>query len=143
MEASGPSARPLVDPRRPRRSGRRSRMDEASSLRPQHHGTARRALAWSRETVSSRELALKVCVGSVAAAALGRLGPVAALGGVAVSLVVESAVERLVRRLRRRDLWVVGLLALLLDRVDGAFAAVGLRGRRQATRAGTAATVAV
>jgi hypothetical protein len=93
--------------------------------------------------LSSREIALKFCVASIAAAALSRLGPIAALGGVVVSLVVESAVEHLVRRLRKRTLWSAGLLALLLDRADRALAAIGLRSRRVAATGATTAAAAV
>jgi large repetitive protein len=93
--------------------------------------------------LSSRDIALKFCVASIAAAALSRLGPIAALGGVVVSLVVESAVEHLVRRLRKRTLWSAGLLALLLDRADRALAAIGLRSRRVAATGATTAAAAV
>jgi hypothetical protein len=116
-------------------------MEHPSSLRPNE--TAHRASGWSRRTFSSRELALKVCVASVAALLLGRLGPVAAAGGVAVSLVVENAIESLVRRLRKRTLWGVALLALLLDRADQALAAVGLRGRRGTSGPGAAVAATV
>jgi hypothetical protein len=116
-------------------------MEHPSSLRPNE--TAHRATGWSRRTFSSRELALKVCVASVAALLLGRLGPVAAAGGVAVSLVVENAIESLVQRLRKRTLWGVALLALLLDRADQALAAVGLRGRRGTSGPGAAVAATV
>ena len=62
-------------------------------------------LVRARDMLSSREIALKFCVASIAAAALSHLGPIAALGGIVVSLLVESAVEHLVRRLRKRTLW--------------------------------------
>jgi hypothetical protein len=116
-------------------------MEHPSSLRPNE--TAHRAAGWSRRTFSSRDLALKVCVASVAALVLGRLGPVAAAGGVAASLVVENAIESLVRRLRKRTLWGIALLALLLDRADRALAAVGLRGRRGAAGPGAAVAATV
>jgi large repetitive protein len=112
-----------------------------SSLRPPE--TAQRAANSTRRRLSSRDLALKVCVATVAALVLGRLGPVAAAGGVAVSLVVENAVESLVRRLRKRTLWGVALLALLLDRADKALAAIGLRGRRAAAGPGAAVAATV
>jgi hypothetical protein len=86
---------------------------------------------------------MKVCVGSVAALLLGRLGPIAALGGVIVSLLVEDAVERLVRRLRKRTLWAVGLLALILERVDRALAGIGLRSGRRAASGAPTASVAI
>jgi hypothetical protein len=93
--------------------------------------------------LSSREIALKFCVASIAAAALSHLGPIAALGGVVVSLLVESAVEHLVRRLRKRTLWSTGVLVLLLDRADRALAAIGLRSRRIAATGATTAAAAV
>jgi hypothetical protein len=120
-------------------------MEHDSSLRPKETaatGAAPRLVRWARESISSRDLALKVCVASVAAVLLGRLGPIAAVGGVVGSLVVESAVERAVRRLRRRTLWGISLLALLLDRADKVLAAVGLGGRRRAGAATPGATAA-
>jgi hypothetical protein len=123
-------------------------MMESSSLRPQETasrnvGPPNRLLARGWETLSSREIALKFCVASLAAAALSRLGPIAALGGVFISLVVESAIERLVRRLRKRTLWSAGVLAILLDRVDRALAAIGLHARGRATAGATTAAGAI
>jgi hypothetical protein len=123
-------------------------MEESPTLRhtastPVDAATAGRLLARARRTLSSREIALKFCVASLAAAALSRLGPIAALGGVVVSLLVESAVEHLVRRLRKRTLWSAGVLALLLDRADRALAAIGLRGRQVAATGATTAAAAV
>jgi hypothetical protein len=123
-------------------------MQESSSLRPSeaafgHADSLHRLVAWAGERLSSREIALKVCVGSVAAVVLARLGPIAALGGVIVSLLVEDAVERLVRRLRKRTLWAIGVLAILLKWADRALAAVGLRGRRGAAPGAAATTSAV
>jgi hypothetical protein len=90
--------------------------------------------------LSSREIALKFCVASIAAAALSRLGPIAALGGIAVSLAVESGIERLVRRLRKGALWGGSVLFLVLDKADRLLSAIGLRGRPGVTTA--AATTA-
>lgn len=123
-------------------------MEDTPTLRhttsaPVDAATAGRLLARARDRLSSREVALKFCVASLAAAALSRLGPIAALGGVVVSLLVESAVEHLVRRLRKRTLWSAGVLALLLDRADRALAAIGLRGRRVAATGATTAAAAV
>lgn len=123
-------------------------MEDTPTLRhttsaPVDTATAGRLLGRARDTLSSREIALKFCVASLAAAALSRLGPIAALGGVVVSLLVESAVEHLVRRLRKRTLWSAGVLALLLDRADRALAAIGLRGRRVAATGATTAAAAV
>jgi large repetitive protein len=123
-------------------------MEESPTLRhPRSESldaaAAGQLLARARSMLSSREIALKFCVASIAAAALSRLGPVAALGGVVVSLLVESAVEHLVRRLRKRTLWSAGLLAILLDRADRALAAIGLRSRRIAATGATTAAAAV
>ena len=123
-------------------------MEESPSLRqppsePLDAAAAGRLLARARDTLSSREIALKFCVAAIAAAALSRLGPIAALGGIVVSLLVESAVEHLVRRLRKRTLWSAGILAVLLDRADRALAAIGLRSRRVAATGATTVAAAV
>jgi large repetitive protein len=94
----------------------------------------------ARGTLSSRDIALKVAVASIATVVLSHLGPLAALGGIAVSLMVESGVERLVRRLRTKPLWAGSVLFLFLGKADRFLSAIGLRGRAGATSA--AATTA-
>jgi hypothetical protein len=98
----------------------------------------------TRDTLSSREIALKVAVASIATVALSHLGPIVALGGIAVSLMVESGVERLVRRLRKKTLWAGSVVFLFLDKADRFLSAIGLRGRAgAATASATAACAAV
>jgi large repetitive protein len=124
-------------------------MEESPSLRhepsePVDTAAGGGLLGRTRETLSSREIALKVAVASIATVALSHLGPIVALGGIAVSLMVESGVERLVRRLRKKTLWAGSVVFLFLDKADRFLSAIGLRGRAGATTASaTAACAAV
>jgi hypothetical protein len=103
-------------------------MEHPSALAPTAAG-AERSL---RARITSESLALKVCVGVLSEVILGHLGVVAAVGGLVVSLTVEDVVEDVLRRRRidKRTLWIVALVAWLLDHADSALAATGLRRRR-------------
>jgi hypothetical protein len=121
-------------------------MEESPSLRHEPSEPADPAagglLGRTRGTLSSREIALKVAVASIATVALSHLGPIVALGGIAVSLMVESGVERLVRRLGKKKLWAGSVLFLFLDKADRFLSAIGLRGRAGATSAAATVTCA-
>src|SRR5262245_47381445 len=126
-------------------------MAESPSLRqppsesePEETAAGGRLHHRARHHLSSREIALKFAVASIAAAALSHLGPIAALGGIAVSLMVESGVERLVRRLNRKALWGSTGLLVVLGKLDRVLSAIGLRGRTgAATVATTTASAAI
>jgi HYR domain len=86
-----------------------------------------------RARLTSESLAMKVCVGVLSEVILARLGTLAAVGGLIVSLTVEDVVEDFLRRRKwdKRTLWFVALLIWLLDHAEEALAKVGLVHRRE------------